>query len=523
MNYPAGINLLVNTSAPLLAALFSPLTWLAGPLASYVLLLELGLALSALSATIVARRLGFGWWGSFLVGSIYGFAANHMTTANSHVFLAFDVVMPWVVFSAVRLLQGSWTARRFGLTAGALICVDFFISTERALIELLVLAAVAVGDLLLHRTTWRARARSLLVAYGWMAGLLVVVLGAPAWYALFGPQSIRGAPRTPSNLPAASLGGLFKPGPYALVAPFGREPESVLAPGDPWVGESYLGLPLLLLGVVAVVRYWRHQIVRGAAALVVVFLVLALGPRITIPFTHVRVRGPEFVLEHLSVLKEIQPSRFMGIVVLLLSLLAATALKGLDLRRVQFRVRTGAAHVLAGLCLLALLPNQGVMAAATTTPAWMSSAAAHAQLPDGSVVLSYPYPIEIFDTPILDQSESGLWYLLIGGQGIVPDATGQNHNVLPLKPTIVFNALFRATQPDPTAPVTGFSFRLGPLPPLDHRTAEDFMRFAKDHDVDEVLWRNFGSNPGLALQYLQLAFGPGRSFDSGQVRIWHLK
>jgi hypothetical protein len=56
LNVPAGANLAIDTSMPLLGVLGLPVTLLAGPVATVNLLLRLGLALSAISMYAVLRR-----------------------------------------------------------------------------------------------------------------------------------------------------------------------------------------------------------------------------------------------------------------------------------------------------------------------------------------------------------------------------------------------------------------------------------------------------------------------------------
>lgn len=522
MNFPHGINLLVNTAAPLLGILFSPLTWLAGPLATYVILLELGLALSALSAAAVARRLGAGWWEALFVGALYGFSARQLTSGISHVFLGFNVILPWVVLASVRLFQGRWSSRRFGLVAGALICVDYFISTERAGIELMMLAVVAVCDLVVHRREVVSRARFLAESFAWLAGTVVVVLGYPVWFMLRGPGSIRGTPHLLRLTPSTSLSQFVRPGPYALLRVFGTQPGPTVTPGDRWVGIAYLGWPLLVLVTLGVIRHWRDPLVRIGVVVAVVFATLSLGPSIALPLTNVRLWGPEWILQRLPVLQDIVPTRYTQVVVIVVALIAAASLRGTLHDRDARRWPPWATGTLAALCVVTLLPSHGVSAANTGTPAWMSSATARTELPSGSVVLSYPYPVVIYNTPLIDQAESGLWYRLIGGQAIVPDKDGLNRNVLPLRPRVVFDALYRATQADPSAPVRGFDFHVGPLPPLDDVTRQAFIDFVRTNHVDEVLWQKRGAHPKLALAYLRAAFGRGRIFDHGRIRVWRV-
>jgi hypothetical protein len=521
INYPHGVNLMTNTASPLLGVLFAPLTWLAGPLATYVVLLELGFTLSALSAAVCARRLGLGWWRAWFLGAVFGFCANRIVEGTIHIFLAFDVTMPWVFYGAIRFWQGQWSPRRFGVTVGVLLAADFLISTERVGMELYALGIIVLLDLINHRT-WQ-RLRDIVAGYAIAAAVLGVLACVPIWYFFFGPQSISGMPHNLATFKNTSLSQLIQPGPYALFAPFGGSSLGSSALQGIWNSTPFLGLPALALAVVGIVRNWRDPLTRGVTIVTLFFLMLTLGSTVEIPLIHVSVWTPERLLPNLPLAQDILPFRFIEVVVLGVAYLAALGLVGVRVRAPRPRAVLGATGAaLAVLTLLSLLPGHALPAGTTSSTPWLQTAAARAVLPDTAVALTYPYPITLFNTPMLDDAESGLWYHLIGGQAITPGPNGDNVGVQPLAPSAVFAALYRASQPDPTAPVTGFPFTVAPLPPLDATTSALFQQFVTEHHVTVVFWRQWGYHPQLALEYLQNAFGPGTSYAGETVRVWTL-
>lgn len=528
MNYPHGINLVTNTATPLLGVLFAPLTWLAGPIATYVILLELGFALSALSAAVCARRLGVGWWRAFFIGAVYGFCAHRMVEGSIHVFLAFDVIMPWVFFAAIRFWQQRWSPRRFAITAGVLLALDFLISTERVGLEAFGLVVVVILDMVHHRSA--ARVREIVVGYGGALLTFLVLASVPLWYFLWGPQSIHGQPHvlvTGNNITIAQL---VEPGPYAWFAPIGHNSLGSSILQGPWNGTVYLGLPLLILAVAGVVREWREPLTRGVALLTAWFLLLCLGPSISLPWVGLSIWSPERLVAKLPIVQDILPFRYMEIAVLGLAWLAARALGGLDLRALVRTPRdarstvVGAiAVVLVALTLLSMVPNQTLAAVNSSTTPFVTTSAAQSELPEGAPTLTFPYPETILNSALLDQATSGLWYDEIGGQAIVPGPNGRNSGVTPLPPTVVFSVLYRATLKDPNGPVTGFPFQVAPLPPLDARTVQLFQRFVSLNHVRVVFWRWWGYHPLIAYRYLAAAFGPptdtyGRG--TSMVAIW---
>jgi dolichyl-phosphate beta-glucosyltransferase len=522
LNFPHGVNLLANTAMPLLGWLGAPITWAFGPLATYVVLLELGFAASALSAALCARRLGAGWWASWFVGAAFGFGAHRLVNGAIHVFLAVDVVLPWVLFAAIRLAQRRWGARRFGLVVGVLLSVEYLVSSERMGIEVLALAVVLVVDLAARRS--RARLLELARAYGLAVAVAVVLLAVPLWYFEFGPQSITGAPHEGASVVGLSLRAMVQPGPWAWWAPLGRLSSGPQFLQAPWYPDGYFGAPILALAVVGALRRWRDPLVRGAVGLGVLFAALAVGPSLVIPGVHLSIWSPYRLAVKLPLIQDVLPDRYLEVVVLVVAWLAAQAFVGVRPRAVSVRARVYAALAvtLGAASVLSLAPAHQVAAVATGTPRWLDSAAARHALPEGTGVLTYPYAVTLFDSAMLDQAQSGLWYDLVGGQAIVPGPSGHNSGVRPLEPTVVFDALYRASQFDSSAPVTAFRFPVGPLPSLDARTAAQFRRFARRQHISEVLWRRYGYHPELALAYLSAAFGPGRAYANGAVRVWRI-
>lgn len=522
LNFPHGVNLVTNTSSPLLGVLFAPLTWLAGPLATYLALLQLGFALSALSAAVCARRLGANWWASWFVGGVFSFSAIRLVEGTIHVFLAVDVVLPWILFCAIRFWQGRYSARRFGVSVGVLLAADFLISTERVGIEVLILGLVAVLDVVQSRSM--ARLRAVATGYLTAAVVMLVVLAVPLWYFFFGPQSINGVPHTHVAWGNVSLAQIVQPGPYAWWAPFGRATTAEGLLQGAWNNTGYLGPPLVVLAVVGVIRRRHDALVRGVALVTFIIGVLSLGRSIRLTWVHLSVWSPARLLSVVPGLKDILPFRYGEVVVLGVAWLASQCLS--DVTAVTPARRTAyrwVVTILAVATTLSLVPNQILPAGDTGTTPWLATASARASLPEGSAVLTYPYAVTLFNTPMLDQAQSGLWYQLIGGQAIAPGPHGHNVGVRPLEPRVVFDALFRSSQANPRAPLPGFAFAVGPLPPLNATTAAAFRQFVAINHVDEVFWRQWGYHPSLALAYLDGAFGTPTCHAAHTVCVWRTR
>ncbi len=530
LNYPAGFNVLDNTAMLIIGTLAAPLTWIAGPLASYIVLLQLGFALSAFSAAICVRRLGATWWGAWLAGTLFGFCANRMVDGSVHVFAGFDPIFPWILFAAVRLWQRRWSRRRFIVTTSVLLSIEFFISTELFALMALTLGVLALADLL--DTRRMSRLRELVAAYGISAAVVAVVLAVPLWFFFFGPQSDGGTPNlvAKATQQSTAVSEFFKPGHFIWLAPFGRVGGTLGGPASGWINSYYIGVALVALCAVGLWRARHNRLVVVMALIAIVTALFSLGPRIDVPFFHTTVSSPYRLIVHLPLLRDLLPQRFLEITLLCAGVLCAAAFTPRLGARDELRLpptphapkTTWAISALSALVVVSLLPAHQIPSAKTQRLTWFDSSTAHRVIPDGSVVLPYPYSYAFFNTAMLDQAESGLRYQLIGGFVHVPDAHGVDVGVQPLKPRVVFNVFFRSLLKNPAAPITGFAFPMAPLPPLNAATAAVFRSFVARHHVDEIVWRPWGYHPELVVSYLTLAFGPGRLYDAGHVRVWNV-
>jgi hypothetical protein len=522
INFPFGLNLVTNTAEPLLALLLAPLTLLAGPTVAYIIGLQLGFAASALSAAVASRRAGLSLGASWFVGATFGFCAHRVVEGNVDLFLTFDVILPWICLAALRLHQQGWSPRRFGLTVGGLMALEFGISTERVGLEALVLLLALLASVVVRRdheavTEWATGLGIAVVAFA-------IVASVQLWYFFEGPQSIHGIPHKHVAWQNVSLGGLIRPGAYAWWAPFGRtaQPAFAAVVGN-WVNAAYLGVPLIILAIIGVVvnRYEPEGL--GVFIVGVVALLLSFGP--TIYAFGLKIPGPYRLLRDIPVARDILPLRFSEVVALAAAFLAGLAIDAVpwdDLWRWSIPAAIGVV-VLAGATVVSLIPSAPIPAAKNVSSPFFLSSDVAAALPSGTAVLSYPYPIVLFDSAMLDQAQSGVWYKLIGGQGIAPNSSGGNQGIRPLTPIAVFDVLYRCAQADPTAPITTLGFTVPPLPPNNAATAELFQQFVRNHSVQEVLWENWGYHPQLALSYLTAAFGAGHHYDNGNVIVWPIK
>ncbi|WP_422755218.1 DUF2079 domain-containing protein [Micromonospora sp. WMMD708] len=327
LNVPDGVNLAVNTSITVYAVVFAPLTYLIGPPATFLVILTLNLAATALawywlfSRHLVASRLAAG------VGALFvAFSPGMVAHANAHLNWTAGWLVPLLVSAVFALRRpGRWW--RGGLVLGVLVAVAFSIAAEGLFFTALAVA-VFLAVWALHPAR-RAQARAALPDF--LRGLAVtalvagVLLAYPLWLHFAGPQRFHGTG--------------FDPVIHAEdIAAFGAYPsrsvagalgwDTSLAP-NPTEENSFFGLPLLLLTVACFGWLWRRASAGRRATLTalgvtaVVFTVLSWGPLAKWNGSRTGQLLPFGVLDDLPVVNAALPSRLALVVAPVIGVLLA--------------------------------------------------------------------------------------------------------------------------------------------------------------------------------------------------------
>ena len=517
MNVPHGVNLMTNTSEPLLGLLFAPFTWWAGPLATYVLILELGFFLSAVSAAAAARVVGASWFGAWFVGLLFGFGAPRLVNGVVHAYFTVDLVLPWLLVAAIRLVQGTWSPRRTGLLCGALLSVDFLISPERVAIEAITLVGIALGWLLVVRrpTTLTALIRTAM----WVGVVLLPLAAYPAAMLLVGPEHVHGAPHAYIQQFTATFSSLVQPGPYAMFAPVGSYPTQFALSAEGWTNGTYLGIPLIALATFGAWHRRRSTLDRSIAGASLIALVMSFGG--TIEVFGIAIPSPYRLFVHLPLVGDIIPGRFVEVAICGVAWLAARALALPAGRTASAAPRHVAGAALATVAVVVtLLPAHTIRAAKAARDPFFTSHLGRTLLPAGSRVLTYPYPVSVFNTAMVDQAQAAMRYDLMGGQAIVPGPSGTNTGVVPQQPQTIID-LFLHAYLGPK-PIT-LNFPVGPTPPLDRATLAAMRAYVVANHVDAICWQRSGHFPLLAKTYLDAAFGHVRVAVSPTVVVYETR
>ncbi|MFI6128985.1 DUF2079 domain-containing protein [Micromonospora sp. NPDC051141] len=400
INVPDGVNLAVNTSITVYAAVFAPLTYLIGPPATFLVILTLNLAATAvawywlLSRHLVGSRTAAGAGALFIA-----YCPAMVSHANAHLNWTAGWLVPLLIWGVFRLRRPG-RAVTGGIVLGLLVAVAFSIAAEGLFFTALALAVFLLVWALHPARRAEARAALPRMAAGLGVTALVagVLLAYPLWLHFAGPQRFHGTGFDPLihsediaaylSYPRRSLAGW---------AGFGTS----LAP-NPTEENSFFGVPLLLLAVACFALLWRRADRAFRATLLalgvtaVVFAVLSWGPTAKWNGRRTDQLLPFGVLDNLPVVNAALPSRLALVVAPVIGLLLAYAIDTLRARPPRRRV-TGAAWVVGFVAaLLPLLPTPLLTSVREPVPAFVTTGAWQRYVPPDGVLTPLPLTVDVY-------------------------------------------------------------------------------------------------------------------------------
>ncbi|MEU1753845.1 DUF2079 domain-containing protein [Micromonospora matsumotoense] len=398
LNVPDGVNLAVNTSITVYAVVFAPLTYLIGPPATFLVILTLNLAATALawywllSRRLVGSRLAAG------VGALFiAFSPGMVSHANAHLNWTAGWLVPLLVAAVFALRRpGRWW--RGGLVLGVLVAVAFSIAAEGLFFTALAVA-VFLGVWAVHPAR-RAQARAALPDF--LRGLAVtalvagVLLAYPLWLHFAGPQRFHGTGFDPV-IHAEDIAAFGAYPSRSLAGAVGL--DTSLAP-NPTEENSFFGLPLLLLTVACFGLLWRRASPGRRATLTalgvtaVVFAVLSWGPLAKWNGRRTGQLLPFGVLDNLPVVNAALPSRLALVVAPVIGVLLAYTV---DRLRATPPGRTAAWAWAVGfaLALLPLLPTPLLTSVRPPVPEFVTAGTWRQYVSPGGVLTPIPLTLDV--------------------------------------------------------------------------------------------------------------------------------
>lgn len=384
LNSPDAVNLAVNTSITAYAVLFAPLTIWLGPAVSFTVILTLNLAGTAYAwYWLFQRHMNAGPIGAAVGGLFAGFAPAMVSHANAHLNWTAQWLVPLMIGRVVIMSQRRrpW---RDGSILGLLIAVCFSIAAEQLFFAALAGTLLAVVWALAKKQDAKIRFPAVIRGLGVGAAVSGVLLAYPLYMHFLGPYGYQGTgfDHRIHNEDLAAFGA-YPIRSLAGAAGLWKQ----LAP-NPTEENSFFGLPLLILAVVAFVRLRKRAIVRAIGITALVFAVLSLGPQLRWMGHLTPVPMPEWLVDKLPIFNAALPSR--------LALVVAPAIGALLALLVTDRPKPQPAWITAlAVALIPLFPTPLLVRPRPPVPDFISSGTWQQYAPDGGVLMPVPIPNDL--------------------------------------------------------------------------------------------------------------------------------
>ncbi len=391
LNAPDGVNLTWNTQMTLLGLLGWLPAKIGGPVFGFNVLMVVGIACSGFAAWLAIRR----WTGDGLApmvgGAVYAFSPYVASHAALHLNLATAWVPPLFLMILDELLvtrhRPPWQA---GMALGVLGVAQLLIN-EETLATSAVAAVVLVCVMFLARrdgrvgARWRHGALRLVPALTVASATFLALAAWPLAVQFFGPQRINGPVQDPETH-STNLLNLVLPTPYQLVAPDAATQVSREFSGLYHEATAYVGLPLLVLLVVAAVRYRDDLRVRVASITGALLFVLSLGPWLHVGKEALPVPLPWLAVGKLPLIKHVLPGRFTLFVWLAVAVIVAIVVA----RATRLAPRPATRWLVAMVASLVLILPAPLQRQSSYTPVFFRTWASRNIGPDETVLVA-PY------------------------------------------------------------------------------------------------------------------------------------
>lgn len=399
LNAPDGVNLMANTTVIALGFLLAPVSVLFGAPVSFALVVTGHLAATAIAWYLLfVRVLGVRRLAAAVGSGFCGFAPGMVSQSNSHLHMTALWLVPVIVWLVVRMARAADPASRPGargpdwrrlVTSGVAlavtVAVQVFIGEEVLFLTALTLAVMTVAYAL-ARPSYARR-----VLPGFAVSMLIAVavasalLAYPLWFQFTGPQSVPNGVFSPYYF-SADLASWVAFSPLSLA---GSEASAALSTG-PAEYNTFLGWPLVVVTVAAVIWLWRHPLAIACAVAALVMATLSLGPRIVINGERTAIPGPYELLVGLPVVESALPMRFALAVIPLIATILALALDRAS--RLRWRPARILAPVAVAVALVPALPMPLPTETRPPLPTFITGGHWRSCVPPGGVLVPVPPP-----------------------------------------------------------------------------------------------------------------------------------
>ncbi|MEV6557117.1 glycosyl transferase [Nocardia sp. NPDC051756] len=510
-NFPAGVNMMANTAMFGVGVPLTPITLMFGPTVTFVLVLTLGLATTALAwYWLFSRELVESKVAAAIGGLFCGFAPAMISHANAHPNFVVLLLLPIMAGLLIRMSRRAADREsgrprrrvRDAVLLGFLVALQIALGEEPLLIFALSFGLFTVVYYL-HTPRHGLRVLRGITPAIMLAGAIALLCTViPLWYQFFGPQSYRSIDHGPmgndlkaiTQFPSESLGGLLSPGQYVAI----NDTEQ----------NAYFGWPLLLVLAGTVALLWRERVVRAAVVVIAVFGVLSLGAVAMFGKRDTGFALPWRWAEHVPLLSTVLETRLtMAAIPAIAAVLALATQRAIGWWRdspVDWRPLAWFGALL--FALLPLIPTALPVVQRPPTPVFFADGIVRDYVNTGSVVMVPPS--RPMDAGALRwQADANFDFPLAGGYFVGPTSTQKKG---------IYGPEFR-----PTTALLVQAQDTGTVPPLTDEAREQIRADLNFWRADVFVLPATRNVDALRTTMTQLlGFGPTRVAD---VWVWDVR
>ena len=211
---------------------------------------------------------------------------------------------------------------RGGVILGLLIVLQVFINEES-----LLFTALALGVFVLAYAAMAPGARAgggprrSWPGWGSPARWRRRVLAYPLWFQFFGPGNYHGQPFAPDEY----VTDLLSLGAFARQSLAGNGAVARALSVSATEDNTFFGLPMLIMLVVAMVVLWRSVAARATAVVGSVLLVVSMGPRLRVAGEDTGIPLPFGLISHVPIIDLVSVTRFAMVTATVVGVLLALA------------------------------------------------------------------------------------------------------------------------------------------------------------------------------------------------------
>ncbi|MEV4708288.1 hypothetical protein [Actinoplanes sp. NPDC049316] len=485
-NVPDGVNMMAQTSVLALSLPLAPVTHFLGVGVTVVLLITLGLAGTAWAWWwVLSRHLVRSRRAAWLGGLWCGFAPAMVSHASGHVNFVAQFVVPFIVWQVLRLREPG-RAVRGGLILALLIVLQVFINEESLLFTALTLFVFVVAYACFDFAAARQVARRFGAGLAVAAGASLVLLAYPLWWQFAGPQSYHGQPFEPGKF----VTDLVSLGAYARQSLAGNAALARALTVSPTEENTFWGVPMLVMLVVAMRMLWRDTAARAAFVAGVVLLLMSMGPELRVAGHDTGIPLPFALIAHVPVIDLVSVTRFAMVPATIIGVLIALAADRAGLLPHRRRVAFWAGMALA---VVPVLPKPLPTVEAAPLPPFIAQRMWEPYVPADRTLVTVPMPE-------VTTGRTGMRWFALSGQGY---KTPRGYFMGPANPPGNRTGSWNAA-PRPTSDLLRLAGAYGRMPVLtdtDRRAATADLTYwraavvvltpdAPNHDLLETIVTN---------------------------------